>query len=259
MQSSYSVIKKKCTLDGEKKKIATEYCMVNKVEKIDEEIIEETEENLSKDDLEKLLKRYEEIGQKIIRDGNNEKQAIILKATMQAQNLEKEGYQKGYDQGIKNGYDDGYKKAFDENIELGKAKAQEIINTAEELLSSANENYAKYLEDKKSEVINLSLEIAKSILKKELNHEDSMNLIIEQAIELSKGEENIILRCNSMHVEELKTQVQRWKIAYSIKDQIFILNDDFMEPGNAVLEKPSGKVMVGIDIGMEQIKKELLG
>lgn len=35
--------------------------------------------------------------------------------------------------------------------------------------------------------------------------------------------------------------------------------DDSMEKGNAILEKPSGIVKVGIDIGMEQIRKTLLG
>ncbi|SJT62265.1 flagellar assembly protein H [Clostridioides difficile] len=119
------------------------------------------------------------------------------------------------------------------------------------MLRSANENYAKYLEDKKSDILKLSLEIAKNILRKELVHEDSMNLLVEEAIQLSKDEENLIIKCNSIHAEELKSQVNRW--------EIFILNDDFIEPGNAIIEKPNGKVIVGFDIGMEAIKKEILG
>ncbi|MBN1044511.1 MULTISPECIES: FliH/SctL family protein [Clostridium] len=257
MQSSYSIIKKNCALDAEKKKISTEY--VSKKIELDENFEEVQEEVYSKEEVDALIAKYEEIGKRIIQDANNEKQGIILRGTMQAQNLEKEAYEKGYEEGLQNGYDDGYKKAYDENIDLAKAKSQEIIDKAEDVLRSANENYAKYLEDKKSDILKLSLEIAKNILRKELGHEDSMNLLVEEAIQLSKDEENLIIKCNSLHAEELKSQVNRWKISYSIKDEIFILNDDFIEPGNAIIEKPNGKVIVGFDIGMEAIKKEILG
>ncbi|WP_252250243.1 FliH/SctL family protein [Clostridium sp. ZBS13] len=257
MQSSYSIIKKNCALDAEKKKISTEY--VSKKIELDENFEEVQEEVYSKEEVDALIAKYEEIGKRIIQDANNEKQGIILRGTMQAQNLEKEAYEKGYEEGLQNGYDDGYKKAYDENIDLAKAKSQEIIDKAEDVLRSANENYAKYLEDKKSDILKLSLEIAKNILRKELGHEDSMNLLVEEAIQLSKDEENLIIKCNSFHAEELKSQVNRWKISYSIKDEIFILNDDFIEPGNAIIEKPNGKVIVGFDIGMEAIKKEILG
>ncbi len=257
MQSSYSIIKKNCALDAEKKKISTEY--VSKKIELDENLEEVQEEVYSKEEVDALIAKYEEIGKRIIQDANNEKQGIILRGTMQAQNLEKEAYEKGYEEGLQNGYDDGYKKAYDENIDLAKAKSQEIIDKAEDVLRSANENYAKYLEDKKSDIVKLSLEIAKNILRKELGHEDSMNLLVEEAIQLSKDEENLIIKCNSIHAEELKSQVNRWKISYSIKDEIFILNDDFIEPGNVIIEKPNGKVIVGFDIGMEAIKKEILG
>ncbi|GAA0078707.1 FliH/SctL family protein [Clostridium sp. CTA-5] len=259
MQSSYSVIKKDCALDGDKRKISTNY-VIPKKQEIDELEEEKKEEQYySKEEVENLYKQYEEIGKRIIKDANNEKEAILLRATMQAQTLEKEAYEKGYDEGIKNGYDDGYKKAFDENIDLAKEKAEEIIKRAEEILDSANENYVRYLEKKKIEVINLSLEIARTILKKEIEYKGSMNLLVEQAIELSKGEQNIIIKCNSIHVDDLKAEIEKWKISYSIKEEIFILTDDFMEPGNAILEKPSGKVIVGIDIGMESIRKEIFG
>ena len=115
----------------------------------------------------------------------------------------------------------------------------------------------KYLDDKKADVLKLALEIAESIAQKTLSQDDSMNLIIEEAFKISKGEDNVILKVNSIHVEELKSQVERWKMAYGIKNEIFVLTDDFMEPGNAILEKPSGIVKVGVDIGMEQIRKAL--
>ena len=262
MQSSYNLIKNGFAKQGESKVISTEYVSKKIVfEEIEEEQEEEEEEIIVKApeiDPEELLKRYEDIGQRIIQDAKNEKQVIALRAQMDADVAEKKAYEKGYEQGLQNGYDDGYKKAYDETIDAAKAEAAEIVNKAELLLKSAHENYSKYLENKKVDVVKLALEIAESIAQKELSNDDSMNLIIEEAFKISKGEDNVILKVNSIHVEELKSEVERWKISYGIKNEIFVLTDDFMEPGNAILEKPSGIVKVGVDIGMEQIRKALI-
>lgn len=260
MQSSYSLIKKGAAKQGESKVISTEYNIKKAVfEVIDtgkEE--EEVEVKVPQIDPEELLKRYEDIGQRIIQDAKKEKQVILLRSQMDANVAEKKAYEQGYEQGLQNGYDDGYKKAYDETIDAAKAEAAEIVSKAELLLKSAHDNYAEYLENKKADVLKLALEIAESITRKALGNEDSINQIVEEAFKISKGEENVILRANSIHIEELKAQVDRWKISYGIKNEIFIISDDFMEPGNAILEKPSGIVKVGVDIGMEQIRKEIL-
>ena len=259
MQSSYNIIKSSFTKDSEKKIISTEYVVKNYIpEEIEPEEIEVVEE-APKIDPEEVLKKYEDIGKRIIQDAQREKEGIVLKAQLNADKAEKEAYEKGYNQGIQNGYDDGYKKAYEETIEKAKLEAEEIINNAETLLKSARENYSEYLESKKTDVINLALQIAGNITRQKLSKEDSMNVLIEEAFKISKGEESIIIKANSFHCEELKNNISKWKVQYSVKNDIFVMADDSMEKGNAILEKPSGIVKVGIDIGMEQIRKTLLG
>lgn len=259
MQSSYSLIKKASVKQGEHKVVSTKYIRKSSVsEKIEEEKDEEVIVKAPQIDPEELLKRYEDIGERIIQDAKKEKQVILLRAQMDANVAEKKAYEKGYEQGIQNGYDDGYKKAYDETIDVAKAEAAEIVNKAELILKCAYENYSKYLDDKKADIVNLALEIAESIAQKTLSRDDSMNSIIEEAFKISKREDNVILKANSIHVKELKSQVERWKISYGIKNEIFIIADDFMNPGNATLEKPSGIVKVGVDTGMEQIRKALI-
>lgn len=268
MQSSYNLIKNGFSTSGEKKIITTEYVSKAQMAAMEEAKKKQQEEELAREeeeakapkiDPEELLKRYEEIGQRIIQDAENEKKALLLRTQMEASNAEKDAYQKGYDQGIKNGYDDGYRKAYDETIENAQKQAADIVEKAENLLRSAQADYADYLDRKKNEVIKLALNIAESITRKTLERDDSMNELIEEAFKISKGEESIILRANSLHVEELKKNCDRWKLSYAIKNEIFVITDDTMEPGNAVLEKPSGIVKVGVDTGMEQVKKAILG
>lgn len=262
MQSSYrNLIKQNFAKSGENKVISTDYiCKKPVFEKIQSENAEEEAiEKVPQVDPEELLKRYEDIGQRIIQDAKREKQAIVLRAQMEANVAEKEAYEKGYAQGLENGYEDGHKKAYEETVEAAKAEAEEIIDRAQMLLKSAHENYEQYLENKKNDIVKLALEIAEGIAKKALSKEESMNLLIEEAFKLSRGEENIILKVNSIHVEELQVQAKLWKKTYGIKDEIFVVVDNFMEPGNAILEKPSGIVKVGVDVGMEQIKKAIFG
>ena len=188
MQSSYSLIKKNLAKQGQSRVISTEYEVKKSAQPIEEENINQTYV-----DPEEVLKRYEEIGRRLIEDAKKEKQAMMLKVQMTADKAEKDAYEKGYSQGQQNGYEDGYKdgeaKAYAETIEVAKVEAEEIRNNSETLLRSAKENYEMYLEDKKKEVINLALEIANGICKRELVQNDSINELIEEAFKVSKNEE----------------------------------------------------------------------
>lgn len=261
MHSSYNIIKSQFTKNSEKKVISTDYEVKNVLTELLEEEVGEEEEIQVKPqiDPEEILRKYEEIGKTIIREAQQNKQKIEIEAQINAENKEKEAYEKGYIQGTKNGEEDGYNKAYNETIEKAKAEAEEIVKKAEEILKNAQTDYAEYLEGKKNEIINLALNIAGNILRKKLDKSDSMNELIEEAFRLSKGEKSIVIKINPQYEEEIKKYVDKWKIEYSIKGEVFIMADDSIGKGNAVIEKSSGVIKVGIDIGMEQIKKALLG
>ena len=155
MQSSYSVIKRDFAKSGDKKLIETEYVLKRPVVELEINAEDETPQ-LPQIDPEEILKKYEDIGKRILEDAKREKQAITLKAQMEAELAEKKAYEKGYEQGLKNGHEDGYKEAYEKTIDSAKNEAKEIVNKAENLLRSANENYDMYLENKKIDVIKLS-------------------------------------------------------------------------------------------------------
>lgn len=88
MQSSYRLIKKDFAKSGTSKIISTKYISKKAVS---EEVKEEDEivVKAPQIDPEELLKRYEDIGQRIIQDAKNEKQIIVLRAQMDASASEK--------------------------------------------------------------------------------------------------------------------------------------------------------------------------
>lgn len=253
MHLSYNVIKENRAVAREAKTISTESII-----DVDSEILSEGVNGVTYEEAKAFIGNYERLGQNIIDDARRKREKFLYEAAEKAKEIEKEAYEKGYEQGLINGQEDGKKEAFDKYIPQATKEAEDMIANAEHILSSANKNYELYLESKKSEIVELAIAIAEQVLRKEVLEKDSINGLVEEAINLSKGEENIVIKCNTTYEEELKKQIPVWKKLNNITGEIFILADEKMECGNAVIEKKTGKVVVGIDIGLEKIKEAIL-
>jgi len=249
MQSLYSPIKKEQVLNGNQMKISTEY---------DLKAMGRNDSNKMANE-DNMIGNFEVIGAGIIKEAQRKRDQILFESRMQGALIEKNAYEKGYNQGIQNGHEDGKKEAFEASIPQARKEAENIINKAEIILSCAEQDYKDYLDDKKIDIINLSFRIAEKILKKEVLKEDAMDEIIEEAFKLAKGEKNVIIRCNSIYEDELKGKIKIWKVSYNIAGEIFIMINDDIELGNVIIEKTSGKMQVGVDIGLEKIMKAIVG
>lgn len=257
MQLSYNLIKNKSEDIVEKKEIKTSY--ISKAEK--EEKIEKIE-NEKKESGYDIKKSYENLGANIIKKAKNEAESLIMESRRLAFEIEKDAYEKGHDQGDKNGYEDGFRKGYEEAVERVNRETEEAvkkyIDDANEVLLKASEDYKNYLEAKEKDIIKLALNIAKIIANKEVTLPEGLHPLIEEVLNESKGEENLIIRCNPDHVEAINNKKEYYKNAYALKGDIFILEDPLMEPGNAILEKTTGKSVVGIDIAIEKLEEGLL-
>lgn len=252
MQLSYNLIKEQSALKSDKKKIETNYVRET----------EETEDEFSRISIEKEIKKnYESLGENIIKRSKMEAEKIIMDSRRAAVDIEKEAYEKGYSQGQKNGYEDGVKDGYNKGLEQinldTEAEVKTAIDKAERILELSNSEYKKYIKEKEEEIIKLAFEMAKIIADRELTEKDGLLPIIEKILNDSKGEENIIIRCNSEHIESIEEKIPYYKKAYAIKGEIFVLEDPLMEAGNAVVEKNTGKAVIGLDIGFERLDEAL--
>lgn len=256
MQLSYNLIKNQSEDVVEKKEIKTNY--VSKAEKEEEAKREKEKKSPDYD----IKKSYENLGANIIKKAKVESEALIMESRRLSFEIEKDAYEKGYSQGTENGYEDGYKKGCEDAIERVNKETEEAvkgyIDSANKILLKANEDYKEYLKNKEKDIIKLALDIAKIIANKEITLPDGLNTLIEDVLNESKGEENLIIRCNSDHIDSIKKKIDYYKKAYGIKGDIFIIEDPLMEPGNAIVEKPTGKSVVGIDIALEKLEEALL-
>lgn len=253
MQSSYSVVKRNYVRGGSEKVISTEYNVPD--------VMSISEENLTQMELEKknYISSYENIGKNIIEDAKRQAEKFRMEAIQKAEIIEEEAYKKGYEQGVANGYEDGKKEAIESTLPVAQKEAEDIKDEALHILLNAQADYEKYMDAKNTEIIKLSFNIANKILKREVLKDEGIDSIIEDAFEQYKGSANCVVRCNEMHTAELREKIENWKKKYDISGEIFIIEDNKVEPGNAWIEKSSGKMEVGIDIGMKKLEETIFG
>ena len=126
------------------------------------------------------------------------------------------------------------------------------------ILNNANNDYEEYLKEKTQEIIHLSMKMAEAVLKTKLEVPDGISDMVRKAIEGAENTKTFIIRCNEVHVDELKAKVDKWKVIYAIEGNIFVIGDETISPGNAVIERDNGKTEVGIQTGLDKIKEAIL-
>ncbi|MGL5086931.1 MAG: FliH/SctL family protein [Clostridium sp.] len=253
MQSSYNLIKSEAATAGNDKIISTKY---RNGDFVNEDYYEE-ENNLGSS-VNSIMQSYENIGSGIVKNAKKEAEQIILKSLEQSAIDERKAYDIGYSKGSENGYEDGYKKATEDVERDTEAKVKANIEKSEEILASASFYYENYMDEKKGEIINLAMQMAKVIAGKELELTEGILHLIDPILEKAKGEANIVIKCNSIHTEAVRERLDFWQKAYAIKGEIFLLEDSLMKPGNAQVQKKTGKTIVGIDIALEKLQELIL-
>jgi flagellar assembly protein FliH len=253
MQSSYNVIKNNSVKKLGSKEIITD----SNTQYVCADV-----ENRTKDHIES----YENLARNMIENARKRSEVILQKAYEEAKKIQedaqaaaKELQEQAYESGFNEGKESGYNKAYYETIESTRAESKNIINNAEELLKNAKIQYENYLQGKVQELNDLIVTIAEKVLKKQFECKDAIDSLIYEALETSKNSGNFIIRCNGMYVEQLKTQVNNWKEQLGFTSDIFVLKDDSIEPGNALIDKGNRKIAVGMQFALGKIRDILEG
>ncbi|GIM32898.1 FliH/SctL family protein [Paraclostridium bifermentans] len=223
-----------------------------------EEAFDESEILKVNEEIEEQLHKAKDTCENMISNAQVESERIVQEAQNECEEIKKKAYEEGHNIGLRNGYEDGYKESYEDNIEKAKQESEEIINKSNNILLQANEQFTDFLKDSKKDIISLSVSIAEKVLKEKFKDEESMNNILESTIKEYEIKENFVIRTNAIYIEKVNEQLNELKNQQLIKGESFILADDFIEPGNAIIETNKGRLIVGIDCVLEKVKEELL-
>lgn len=263
MHSSYNLIKGNNIVPQGNKEITTEFTPIKKsLRTLEETSSEELSVAEKNEVLARHMESYEALAKILVENARRQSEDILSKAFEEAQRLEVETYEKTYAKAYEEGKQKGEEKAYNQtyNVLLPQAEAEaaSLIENAKNILFDAKLQYEAYLESKKDEIINFAINIAEQVLKRELKSKDGLNQLIYETIKESRNADTFIIRTNKICVEEIKSNLSEWKERLGLKAEIFVVSDESITEGNAVIEKNNGLIEVGIDIGMKSIKEEIL-
>jgi len=153
------------------------------------------------------------------------------------------------------------KSAFEEGFKTGIEKAAEdIVNLRNELSNfmNARKEVFEYIAP---DILEISVEIAKKIIKKELETDPQalINTITDVLKNLSKGEPKITVKVKPQAVQYIKDTLPNITYQYGIDSKINIVADPSIEDGGCVLQTNNGIVDASINTQLEIIRKTLAG
>ena len=195
------------------------------------------------------IESYENIAKSILENAGRESEKIISKAYVDVAEAKTQAFNEGLEQGYKEGYENGYNEAISKAI----TEAEAIRLEADAILISAKKQYNEYLIEKEAHIKDLIVSIAESILKKEVREPDALNEMIFSVLKAERNAKSYVIKSNSVHFSTIRDEVENFKNKLAFQGDIFVIEDNFLDEGTAVIEKETGKSIVSISYGIEKI------
>lgn len=249
MQSSYRVIKSSSIVSYKPKEIVTKFQ--------EEEEVKQKEQNGTNARM--FIDSYKNLTKTMVENARKQSDRILSAAYAEAEKIEKEAYDKGYSLGNEAGYNDGFNKAYEDgyksNLDKALAEAEIIKNNADNILKSCIEEKDRYLKEKEAEIKNLIINCIENILKREVKDKESLDNLVFETLSEIKNSKNIIIKSNKVYCEEFSKNIELWKEQIPLKGEVFIIPDDSVEKGSAIIERDNGKIVVSAQIAMEKVRE----
>lgn len=243
----------------------------NTDENIEKQEMEEEQKELKQRKVNEEVKKAEEVilksakekSKSILDDAKVKSDALIKRsqdilneANSESKNILKDAKDSGYQEGYKKGYTEGYKKGEDES----ESDYEKLIKSGNEYVYSTKEEADSYIKKMKNKIIELSVEIARNIIKADIAiDENAIFKIAEKVISSSVDRKQIILRVNPEDYKILKNRKDDFNIYVEKSDDLFLAADDRISRGDIKAETQSGFVDGGIEVQLQNILASLTG
>jgi len=236
---SFNVIKNSRVMEQGKKEISTQFIEVPMV------VTRNESYKIKSDNMES----YELIASNILENARRESEKIVSKAFVDAAQAKTQAFKEGLEQGSKEGYDTAYNEAMSSAMDEAKI----VRAKADSILMAAKSEYNDYLTEKEKHIKDLIVSIAENILKKEVKQADALNEMIFNTLKRERNVKLYIIKSNNTHIDMIKSQIEDWKSKFAFQGDIFVIEDNFLDDGTAVIEKETGKSILSISYGIEKI------
>ena len=153
----------------------------------------------------------------------------------------------------KSAFEEGYKSGLDKAV----ADIENFKNVIKEFMGAPKEVFEYVAPD----ILQISVDIAKKIVKKELKSDPQvlLDIILDVLKNTCKNEPKVTIKVNPQIVAFLKDSLPTVTYEYGIESKINIIADPSVEEGGCVFQTNNGIVDASVDTQIEIIKKALEG
>jgi len=151
--------------------------------------------------------------------------------------------------------------AFEEGYKAGLNKASEDIEQFKSQLSTFLTAKKEVFEYIAPDILEISVDIARKIIKKEVASDPQivMNIILDILKTVSKSEPKILIKVNPSEVQFVKDNMPGALYELGVETKVNVVGDENLQEGGCIFETSNGIVDASIDAQTEIIKKALKG
>ena len=147
------------------------------------------------------------------------------------------------------------KEGYQEGLETAKSDIEAVKNALVEFFNAKQEVYESIAPD----ILEISLDIAKKIIKKEIS--DNPEIILENIKDIMKGlskeETKITLKVNPSQVSMLKQEVPEVASSLGLEAKIYIVSDENVMEGGCIVTTTNGVIDATIESQLAIISEVL--
>lgn len=203
---------------------------------------------------ETLLKAKKDAEQIII-NAETAAKGLLADSKKNIDSLKNEAKENGYQQGYKQGYAEGYEFGINE----ASSEADEIRKNADIYIQSCKSETEAYIKSKYQEIMELSITIARQIIKSEIIvNPEILNKISENVLSQATDRTHVILKVNPLDFNIVKNKKDDLSIYVENPNNLFIIADSSVTQGSVKAETASGFIDGDIDTQLDMIAKILL-
>lgn len=167
-----------------------------------------------------------------------------------------EGFALGMIEGRNAGKTAGYREGYEEGMKKAVAENQRLSDELSQMMEAIEHSKEKILEKYAADLQNLSIAIAKKILKNELAlDENAMQSIIKNALDSYRNQEWVRI-CVSKNVADLLLKADH-NIIEALKDvsnSVKVVVSPEMEDGDCIIDMPEQMIDCGVDTQFQNIE-----
>ncbi len=161
--------------------------------------------------------------------------------------IEKEAYEKGFQQGEKDGK------------ELGLKRLEKVVHQLENVLSEIERQKREVFQTYEREMVKLMLGIGRRLFRRTaLFHEDAIVSVLRDALRYVTDRGEIVLRLHPADYQYLKTHSDQAPISMDEKDGLRIVQDPTLTRGGCLLSTSFGEIDATFESQFEALVSRIL-